>query len=85
VRLASDAPARFVSTPTGNTVPADSVDTALCRNPFFDPRDATRVVPVRSAQGQGDYAVPNLRYGVGADELLRVDCRTGAPIGIVRR
>jgi hypothetical protein len=41
---------------------------------------------VRSQEGtRGDYEVPESRYGVGAGDLLRVDCTTNRGIGIVPR
>jgi hypothetical protein len=58
---------------------------STCRNPGTDPRDGTRIVLVRSQGGRGDYAVPTGRYGVARDELLRVDCASGRPVGIVPR
>jgi hypothetical protein len=81
-RPATDLPERFASdalTPAAGAEPA-------CRNPLLDPRDGTRLVLVRSTAGtRGDYEAPAGRYGVGPGELLRVDCATGAAIGIVRR
>jgi len=57
-----------------------------CRSPLVDPGDGTRLVLVRSLRGtRGDYEVPPGRYGVGRDELLRVDCSSGAVIGVVPR
>jgi hypothetical protein len=57
-----------------------------CRSPLLDPRDQTRIQLVRSARVEdrelGDYDVSG-RYGVGPRELLRIDCSTGAPLGIV--
>lgn len=41
---------------------------------------------VRSGEGGiGDYQVPQGRYGVGAREVLRLDCNTGRVLGIARR
>lgn len=56
-----------------------------CRNPLIDPRDGTALGLVRSDLEQGAYSVADGRYGVGPGELLRVDCATGAPIGVVDR
>jgi hypothetical protein len=39
----------------------------------------------RAIAPRADYSVPAGRYGVGSNELLRLDCNTGIPIGIVRR
>lgn len=56
-----------------------------CYNPMIDPRDQTRLRLVRSARGYGDYETPPGRYGVKADELLRLDCQTGRALGIVKK
>lgn len=56
-----------------------------CNNPMLDPRDQTRLTLVRSAGGQGDYEVPQGRYGVGSGELLRLECGSGRVIGVVKR
>jgi hypothetical protein len=58
-----------------------------------DPRNDTRLELVRSTEVAGgspshigDYVVtPAGRYGVGARELLRVDCDNARPIGVVDR
>ena len=76
-RPASDVPTAFTFlTPAAGDA---------CRNPAVDPRDQTRLVLVRAASGRGDYAVPAGRYGVGAADLLRLTCATGAVVGIVPR
>ena len=81
LRMAQDAPPQFV-TEDGGPPPEDS-----CRSPLIDPRDQTRLRLVRSgavgATQQGDYEVPEGRYGVRTGELLRVDCSTGQALGIV--
>ena len=56
-----------------------------CRNPLVDPQDGTRLTLVRSSGGRGDYSVAAGRYNVGRRELLRVECATGRPVGIVRQ
>lgn len=56
-----------------------------CLSPLRDARNGVRLTLVRSSDGEGDYAVEGSRYGVNRGELLRVDCGTGAPIGIVRK
>lgn len=58
--------------------------TGGCRGPMVDPRDRTEIILARSQGERGDYAVPTGRYGVGRNELLRLDCATGEVIGIVR-
>lgn len=80
-RPAEDAPVRFV---TVDGVPAEDT----CRSPMIDPRDQTQLRLARSWQEgnthRGDYEVPVGRYGVRDGELLRIDCLSGEPIGIVR-
>ena len=59
-----------------------------CRSPLIDPRDQTQIRIVRSGGSggghRGDYEVPAGRYGVGENELLRIECSSGEPLGIVR-
>jgi hypothetical protein len=80
-RPAEDVP-QFFATEDGSP----AVDS--CRNPLVDPRDQTQIRLVRSVGGggghRGDYEVPDGRYGVGENELLRIECSTGEPLGIVR-
>jgi hypothetical protein len=56
-----------------------------CRSPMVDPRDGTKLKLARSYEGQGDYEVPDGKYGVGKGDLLRVECATGRAVGIVKR
>lgn len=81
VRAAEDVPQQFIT--EDGTLPVDA-----CRSPLVDPRDQTRLRLFRSApiggSQHGDYEVPSGRYGVGRNELLRIDCGTGEAIGIVR-
>lgn len=81
LRPAEDTPTAFVT--EDGEQPEQS-----CRNPLIDPRDQTRLRLVRSAafgdSQRGDYEVPQGRYGVGARELLRIDCATGQSLGIVQ-
>jgi len=82
LRPAMDAPERFVredSSPITGTP-----GTAPCTSPIVDPRSGARLTMERAYQGRGDYAVPAGRYGIGVGELLRIDCATGEPIGVVR-
>jgi hypothetical protein len=80
-RPAEDPPVRFV---TVDGVPAEDT----CRSPMIDPRDQMQIRLARSWQEgnthRGDYEVPVGRYGVRDGELLRIDCLSGEPIGIVR-
>lgn len=77
-------PAFLVGSPTGGATTA-AVPGEGCRNPMVDPRDGARLVLDRSANGQGDYRVPEGRYGVLAGGWLRLDCATGRPLGVVGR
>ena len=52
-----------------------------CRNPMTDPRDGTRLTLIRSSAGFGDYRPDKPRYGLSANQLLRVNCSDGRPIG----
>ncbi len=70
-----------------------SVPSIAARSCFVhlkSPEDDTRLTLVRSSDNGrdgiiGDYGVePAGRYGVAANELLRVDCLTGRAIGAVR-
>lgn len=56
-----------------------------CRNPLVDPQDGSRLLLVRSTSSEGDYEVADGRYGIGRRSLLRVDCATGKPLGVVPR
>jgi len=77
IRLAVDTPPLFrFEQPLGG---------GRCLSPAIDPSDDTRLVLERSASGRGDYAVPEGRYGARGDELLRISCATGRPLGLVPR
>jgi hypothetical protein len=73
------------------SVSAQAAPVAGCRGRLMDPRDGTQLTLVRStAHGSDDYwgdygVMPPERYGLGPDALLRVDCRTGYPLGAVPR
>lgn len=56
-----------------------------CRSPMVDPRDGTRLHLIRSSRDQGDYSVPNGKYGANEGELLRLNCESGEVIGFVVR
>lgn len=55
-----------------------------CLTTLVDPRDKSTVELVRTIPTQGDYRVAAGKYGVTGTELLRIDCATGRPTGIVR-
>ena len=85
MRAAVDVPDHFMSsTATGAAEPRPEDG---CRNPIIDPRNATRPTLIRSANGRGDYEAqsPGSGYGLNKGELLRVDCASGRPAGIVKR
>ncbi|HUF50700.1 MAG TPA: hypothetical protein VMN60_07705 [Longimicrobiales bacterium] len=81
LRAADDVPPAF--TTEDGVAPVQS-----CSNTLIDPRDQTRLRLMRSADTggmyRGDYDVPSGKYGVGSQELLRINCATGEPLGIVR-
>jgi hypothetical protein len=82
-RPPSGLPDHFVFDAAG--LERDSIAGMKCYSPLMDLRDRTHLVLVRSAKGRGDYAVPDGHYGVGPNDLLRVDCRSMGVIGIVPR
>ncbi len=85
VRTAIDVPGHFVIGEHDGPAVAELTGGSECRSPMVDPRDGTRIVLVRSSGGEGDYEAPPGRYGVGTGEALRLDCATGAPVGIANR
>jgi hypothetical protein len=85
---AFDTPAQF----TAVMGEADAVlPDGACSTRLYDPRDHGELQLIRSvSQGpggaaRGDYQVRENKYGVNRHELLRIDCATGVPVGIVRR
>jgi hypothetical protein len=78
LQVLSDLPEAFVAA-------ADGRESAAFRNPLRDPRDGSVLALVRSDAGEGDYAVDGPRYGLPDAKLLRVDCRSGKPLGAVAR
>ena len=54
-----------------------------CLATLLDPRDKSTVQLLRTIPVHGDYSV-NGKYGATATELLRIDCATGRPVGLVR-
>lgn len=77
IREAIDVPDNFV------TKPGVEFEEKSCKSPLIDPRDDIEIILVESLEGMGDYRVPSGKYGVEANELLRIDCKTGKVIGIV--
>jgi hypothetical protein len=83
-RIAMDVPVRFEpASPAARLTPADTIAGEGCRNPMIDPRQGQRLTIVRSLGGEGDYRVPRGSYGVETGERLRIECNTGAVVGIV--
>ena len=85
IRPAEATPARFEPELADLRIVGDTIAGAGCRSPMKDPRDGTVITFLRSTTTIGDYHVPSGRYGVGPDELLRIECNTGRVVGIVRR
>lgn len=84
IRAASETPDRFLVGEIDGPGTSDPTPGTGCRNPMVDPRDGTRLTLDRSSEGQGDYIVDIGRYGARPGDLLRIDCATGQPIGLVR-
>jgi hypothetical protein len=82
---ATDTPERFQVLDAATGARSEVGPGPACASPLVDPRDGTRLALERSSGGVGDYAVDGSRYGLAADELLRVDCRNGVAIGRVSR
>jgi hypothetical protein len=81
VRPLTDPPTQFAQSGSGRT----RQKTDICQSPVVDQRNGISLRLVRSVPGRGDYEVPAGHYGAQAGELVRVDCRTLQPIGLVRR
>ena len=74
----------FIDTPTrfdANYTTASPV----CQKNIKDPKTGAQLTLVRWVQGRGDYEVSVGQYGARANEFLRVDCDTYAPIGLVMK
>ena len=78
----SDTPDHFlvVEIATGTTSEPSG---PACRSPMTDPRDGTRLTLIRSNAGFGDYQLDTPRYGLVANQLLRINCSNGRPVGAV--
>ena len=79
LRPASDAPQSF------SAIFATPVGAKDCQSRLIDPVDRVELMLVKSFDGVGDYLVPPGKYGMSADELLRINCRTGKVIGVVKK
>jgi hypothetical protein len=84
-RPATGAPDHFLVGRMDGGPPVEPRADGRCHNPMVDPADGTLLAMVRAEGGYGDYVVPEGRYGVGAGEVLRIECATGRPSGIVKR
>lgn len=83
-RAALDLPARFEPVnPTMRTYPTDTLVGAGCLTQLQDPRDGFQIRAARSTQGFADFRIEDGHYGVRPGELLRVQCNTGEPVGVV--
>jgi hypothetical protein len=80
-RPLTDAPTQFTVGSSART----RLSTDICQSPLIDQRNGTTLRLERSVPGRGDYEVPTGHYGAQTGELVRVDCRTLQPIGLVRR
>ena len=79
IRPAVDVPVAFE--------PKDGMELAedSCISPLVDARTGNEIILVSSQNGKGDYQVEEGLYGVGSKELLRIECRTGKVLGIVKK
>src|SRR5947209_6570902 len=81
MRTLTDAPAQFVArSPSRATMRTD-----ICQSPLADEKSGKTFRLMRAQPGLGDYDVPVGLYGARQGELLRVDCRTLQPLGLVLR
>jgi hypothetical protein len=76
----SDTPDRFLVLDVATGTRSEPSGPA-CRSPLVDPRDGTRLILVRSSSGFGDYRPETPRYGLADNQLLRIDCDSGGPVG----
>jgi hypothetical protein len=80
----SDTPDHFVVVDAASGATSEPSGEASCRNPLADPRNGARLTLERSNGGFGDYRPDAPRYGLGADQLLRIDCRSGRAVGVTQ-
>ena len=78
--LISDTPDHFLVVDMATGASSEPTGPA-CRNPLVDPRDGARLTLVRSSSGFGDYRPDKPRYGLAGDQLLRINCSNGRPVG----
>ena len=78
--VVTDTPDHFLVVEAATGTTSEPSGTA-CRSPMTDPRDGTRLTLVRSNAGFGDYRPDNQRYGLTDNQLLRINCSNGRPVG----
>lgn len=76
---------KAVDTPVSFQNPEMDEDNQACRSPLTDPSTGEQFTFLRAAWPFADFEVPNGRYGVNSGELLRVNCKTGQAVGIVKK
>jgi hypothetical protein len=80
-----DVPEHFIPDKTHVTNQHSPEAAPICPQVFTDPRDGTRLhLWQELEESRGDYLTPPRRYGTRDDEVLRLNCRTGQTIGVVR-
>ena len=77
--IVSDAPDHFLVLEASGATSEPSGP--ACRSPMTDPRNGTRLALVRSKAGFGDYQPDTQRYGLVGNQLLRINCSDGRPVG----
>lgn len=76
---------KAVDTPVTFQHPKMDENNNVCRSPLTDPRTGAQITFQRAAWPFADFEVPDGRYGVNSGELLRVNCKTGEAVGIVKK
>lgn len=80
----SDTPDHFLVVDASSGAKSEPTGDTTCHSPLADPRDGSRLSLERSSGGFGDYRPDAPRYGLAEGQLLRIDCRTGRPVGAAR-
>ena len=75
-----DAPDHFLVVEPTTGVTSEPTGDKSCHSPIQDPRSGVQFALARSSDGFGDY-FPGTAYGLQPTQLLRIDCRSGRPIG----
>lgn len=76
---------KAVDTPVAFQNPKMEEGNKVCRSPLTDPRTGAEITFLRASWPFADFEVPIGRYGVNSGELLRVNCKTGEAVGIVKK